>query len=81
MNEREQLMRKLQSLQFALVELGLYLDTHPQEAQAMKMFASLQSERNDLAEEYEKNYGPLTAGGGSGADYWNWVASPFPWEV
>ena len=81
MNGREQLLRKLQEVDFALVELGLYLDSHPDCAKALAKWKELQEESAALAAEYEQKFGPLVAGGSGNTDYWDWVATPFPWEV
>ena len=35
-----------------------------------------------LCDEYEREFGPLTMNGlNMGMDRWNWVNSPWPWEV
>ena len=81
MNEREQLLNKLRAVQFALVDLGLFLDTHPKQQQALEMYKQLSNEQKRLSDLYEQSFGPLTAGGGGNTDYWDWVATPFPWEV
>ena len=81
MNEREELMKKLQTIQFALVDLGLYLDTHPSCAEALQMYKDLTRQAQALKNEYEQSYGALIAGQSGNTDYWDWVATPFPWEI
>ncbi|MFZ0477336.1 MAG: spore coat protein CotJB, partial [Halobacillus sp.] len=39
--ERYELMEKIQMVDFALVELTLYLDTHPNDFQAIQQFNEL----------------------------------------
>lgn len=80
MNGKEQLMKKLQEVDFALTELGLYLDSHPDCAKALTSFREKQEQSAALSAEYEQGFGPLVAGGGGNTDYWDWAATPFPWE-
>ncbi len=81
MNEKEQLLKKVQSLEFALVELGLFLDSHPDCSKALADHKRLKAEHDCLVGEYEQHFGPLTAGSGGNTDYWDWVVTPWPWEV
>lgn len=80
MNGKEQLTKELQEVDFALVELGLYLDSHPDCTKALAMYRELQEKSAALSAEYEQQFGPLVAGGSGNVDYWDWVATPFPWE-
>ena len=80
MNEKDKLMNELQALQFSLVDLWLYLDSHPENAQAIKTCRELSKRRDEVVKEYEQSFGALTPGACPNADYWDWVATPFPWE-
>lgn len=76
------LLRQLQEIDFVLVELTLYLDTHPEDAQALNQFNSFALKRQEVAVEYEKKYGPLLQYGLSYSKYpWQWAESPWPWQV
>ena len=81
MNEKEQLTLKMQEVFFAMTDLGLYLDSHPDNAAALSDHARLQKEYEEMKNVYEERFGPLTAGGARNADYWDWTAGPMPWEV
>lgn len=79
---RYALMEKIQMVDFALVELTLYLDTHPQDSQAIQQFNQLAVESRDLKASYEQQFGPLRQFGGSFSGYpWNWGDSPWPWQL
>ena len=80
MNEKEQLMKKLQEIDFALTDLSLYLDTHPDCNEALADHKKLRAEREKTARDYEQQFGPLTAGGTANTDFWDWTATPWPWE-
>ncbi|XEC96438.1 spore coat protein CotJB [Paenibacillus tarimensis] len=75
-------LEELQQLDFALVELTLYLDTHPNDMQALQQFNQLSQQRQYSAQQYESRYGPLLQYGHSYSRYpWQWPESPWPWQV
>ena len=80
MNEKERLMRELQALQFSLVDLAEFLDTHPDNAPALRMFKQLSAKAHEAKDRYEASFGSVTSGGSGNEDYWDWTATPFPWE-
>ncbi|KGN03119.1 polypeptide composition of the spore coat protein CotJB [Clostridium novyi A str. 4570] len=78
---REDLMRKIQELEFATVDLNLFLDTHPDNADALKAFNEISRNANKLKKIYEVNFGPLTNFGyDQSSSPWAWVDEPWPWE-
>ncbi len=77
-----ELMCELQAVDFVLVDLMLYLDTHPQDMQAIQQFNQMAQVRQQLKHEVEKIYGPLQQYGNSYSGYpWNWNDSPWPWQI
>ncbi len=67
---------------FALVELTLYLDTHPNDMQAVQQFNQLSQRRRQIAHEFEIKYGPLLQFGLSYSRFpWQWIDTPWPWQV
>ena len=76
--KREEMMMKIRELDFAIIELGLYLDTHPEDRRALCLHNTYAREVKDLKDKYQKVYGPLTM------DYpcnkWRWLEAPWPWE-
>jgi len=77
-----QLLQQLQEADFALVELNLYLDTHPDDEAAIAQYNQLAQRRWMLAQEYESHYGPLMHFGHSYARRpWSWIDTPWPWQV
>ncbi|MGG4457120.1 spore coat protein CotJB [Brevibacillus sp. HB1.2] len=76
------LLEQLQAIDFVLVELSLYLDTHPTDQNALQQYNDLTEQRWGLANEYEKSYGPLQNLGRSYSGYpWQWNDDPWPWQV
>ncbi|RKP54186.1 spore coat protein CotJB [Cohnella endophytica] len=73
---------ELQKVDFALVELTLYLDTHPTDMQAVQQFNQLAQRRQQIAAEFEMKHGPLLQFGHSFSRFpWQWVETPWPWQV
>ena len=76
-----QALCELMALDFAITELGLYLDTHRGDKDAFALFSNYVRLYREGKEKYEKQYGPLqqanTAAGGSYA----WLSDPWPWDV
>lgn len=76
------LMEQLQSVDFVLVDLTLYLDTHPNDLEAINQFNHYAKERKKLKKAVESIYGPLQQYGNSYSAYpWNWNDSPWPWQI
>jgi spore coat protein JB len=76
------LLEELQAVDFVLVELTLYLDTHPHDYDAIQQFNTYSLERKKITKQYESLYGPLLQYGHSYSNYpWNWDDAPWPWQV
>lgn len=74
---REQLLRRLSAAQFALWETHMFLDTHAGNPEAMKMHDMYLKKYEALAEEFEKQFGPLSL---SGYNSDEWLQNPWPWD-
>lgn len=86
MNERmskEQLLCRIDQLSFAVVDINLYLNTHPCDEKAMAYFEEKSALRNEALEAYARNFGPLTidTANDTQSRCWEWVNQPWPWEV
>ena len=80
--EYHQLLEQLQAVDFVLVELTLYLDTHPNDQDAINQFNHDVGERAKFKELYESKYGPLLQFGNSySGSPWDWKDGPWPWQV
>ena len=79
MTEREMLMRKIAANDFAVVDLHLYLDTHPNNKQIAQKLDEYAAKSNMLKKEYEERFGPITPGE-QGGNRWAWIAHPWPWD-
>ncbi|MCL6598194.1 MAG: spore coat protein CotJB [Alicyclobacillus macrosporangiidus] len=80
--EYYQYMQELQAVDFVLLELALYLDTHPDDAQALAQFQQFQRRKQTLMQQFEANFGPLLEFGNSPVgNRWTWSEAPWPWQV
>ncbi|MCX7715172.1 MAG: spore coat protein CotJB [Clostridia bacterium] len=78
--DKAALMNKLQSYSFAAFDMQLYLDTHPYDKKAFEMFKSLVEKCREIAAQYEKRFGPLTAFASANFELYRWLEGPWPWE-
>ncbi|WLR56515.1 spore coat protein CotJB [Mesobacillus subterraneus] len=70
-------MEELQAVDFVLVDLTLYLDTHPEDYDAINQFNQFAKERRRLKKVVESMYGPLQQYGNSYSGYpWDWKEGP-----
>ena len=70
---------ELQTLAFAINELGLYLDTHRDDTEALQMYRAYQKMYEERKARYEKEYGPMNHMSVAGEKY-RWLDDPWPWE-
>ncbi len=78
---QKDLLRKLQEVQFAAIELNLYLDNHPDDPNALRDYNMFANESEKLRKLYEMHHGPLTNFGFAPSQYpFAWVNEPWPWE-
>ncbi len=64
---RAELMDEINEVSFALNETTLYLDTHPDDQQALAYFNELAPRRKELLKEYAQSYEPLTSTASAGS--------------
>ena len=79
--EKSKLLEKITQLDFAAVDLGLYLNTHPQDTCAMNLYDTIIAKADECRTKYEKNYGPLCSFRSKSHDNkWCWIDNPWPWS-
>lgn len=78
-NEREKQLYKIMELSFAINELNLYLDLHPEDIENFNLFKKYVEEINDLEMKYSKEYGPLCLSETLNKNY-DWLKNPWPWD-
>ncbi len=79
-NQQHAMLMDIQKLQFTLLDLALFLDTHPNDPVALYRHQAYCAQLMQLKEAYEVNYGPLTIFSMEMGDTWRYINSPWPWE-
>lgn len=77
---REKALLKIQMIDFAMIDVGLYLDAYPNCKKALEYFRQLKDMREVEVKEFEKLYGPLTILGLEDLNYNTYINDPWPWE-
>ena len=70
---------ELQTLGFVLQELALYLDTHPDDKDALGLYREYQKIYHKGMMEYNES-NPIGHGMPSPGERYNWLDDPWPWE-
>ena len=78
-NDKEKKLHEIMIYEFAIVDLGLFLDLNPYNYVIKNEFDKLTSEYKIKKEDYEKIYGPLTLDE-TGKKNFNWIDDPWPWQ-
>lgn len=73
-------LAELQALEFVVLELGIYLDTHPDDAEAFTMFKQYAAMEKAAKAAYEAKYGPLTKSSAASGETYRWLQDPWPWN-
>lgn len=82
-SSREMLLRRINEVSFAVNDIHLFLDTHPDCQEALEFFRRNLEARKEALAEYARLYGPLTidTADDSCSRSWEWIEQPFPWEM
>ncbi len=71
---------ELQTIGFALQELALYLDTHPDDRQALEQYRACQKMYHEGMMRYSEMQRPLTHAQPVNDREYTWLCDPWPWE-
>ena len=80
MNDRKKALMRVQTYGFALDEVVLFLDTHPDNASALEYYHKTLALYNAAVKEYVTNYGPLENTQVQSSKNWSWATDRMPWE-
>ena len=81
--QRDMLLKKINEVSFAVDDILLFLDTHPDCQEALDFYRQNVAIRKEALSEYARLYGPLTidTADDSCSRSWEWIQQPFPWEM
>lgn len=71
---------ELQALEFVITELGLYLDTHQNDAEAFALYKQYVKLAQEGRARYVAMYGPLFQTDTVKDATYTWLNDPWPWE-
>lgn len=80
-NEQMALFEEIGQLSFVLDEIRLFLDTHPNDGDALELYGKYGSKRKEAVETYTKKYGPIEAYDVNTESGWSWIDEPMPWRM
>lgn len=78
-----ELMEQISKCEFVLVDINLFLDTHPDNERAIADYNGYAEQLHAMKKMYVENYGPLHNFGNSMNrcdSKWLWNEMPFPWQ-
>ena len=81
MNDKERLLNQVRIAFFKATEASLFLDTHPTDPKALAYMECACREFEEAKAAYAEYCGPLTFCDGVGKECWNWISSPWPWQM
>ncbi len=76
---REDMLVDISALDFMLTDLNLYLDTHPDDINALMLFNNIKNQSDMCRKQFAETFGPLRKGSTSNTE-WNWIKNPWPWD-
>ena len=79
MNQKE-LYEWIMMLGFCAVDMMLYLDTHPDDEEALNYFNQCTALCNAAKQSYQEQFGQLNAFSEQERSSWDWNTAPMPWE-
>ena len=80
MNEANSLMQRVYEAGFAMDDVILYLDTHPDDRNALNYYHYVVQLLNEAVNAYQAQYGPLMINGVKSGTEWAWLTEKWPWE-
>lgn len=80
MNERNELMLKLQQYDFMLYDLQLYLNSHPMCPEGRAKFRKYKELRDEIVRKLNENSIIVRAEDTDTESGWCWIDNPWPWE-
>ena len=72
---RNEMLEQIKCRNFAIIELALYLNTHPEDDKALCLHRKYCKELKELKDKYQKVYGPLSIY--FPCNKWRWLEEPW----
>jgi spore coat protein JB len=79
-NNRLEMLKQIAAVDFAIIDLHLFLNTHPTDENVVTQYNSLVTQSKMIKQNYERYFGPLCSTESPSAYPWQWINEPWPWE-
>ena len=79
--DKSKLRHYIDVVSFAVDDTKLFLDTHPDDKEALEYFQQYNKARNQAVAEYSAYFGPLVIGEADCDREFKWATQPWPWEM
>lgn len=82
--DKKSLLHQIYQCEFTLIDINLYLDTHPDCERAISDYNCYANQLATLKQIYVENFGPIENFGGSintCDTKWKYAEQPFPWQI
>ena len=73
-------LTEMQAIDFVVDELELYLDTHPEDAEAFALYQTMLALQQEARERFVKRCGPIQQTDMLGMNSYAWLNAPWPWD-
>ena len=80
LKEQMILLKEIMEVGFCVIEMALFLDTHPTDERAIGLHNTYAVRYKELCDTYNMKFGPLTSNDLSKCP-WEFIESPWPWEI
>ena len=77
---RNGMINQIKCLNFAVVDIAEYLDTHPESTAALKYFNKFNRMSIAVSKELQERYGAVNTNLDTELPEWSWVNMPWPWN-
>lgn len=78
--ECNRMLKDIGIINFVMVELNLYLDTHPHDQEAMEYYQHYRLMYNRMVKDFSERFYPLNMSNAADTVHWSWALAPMPWE-
>ncbi len=67
-------------MDFYIIDMHLYLNTHPDDREALMIYNDCVTQVKELREEYTRQFGMLLMNNSISRQPWQWIENPWPWQ-
>lgn len=80
MNQNQDFLHEVNKAGFVLDDMVLYLDTHPDDQEALAYFQTAKANYEQAVANYTDQVGPLFINDACGNSHFSWITEKWPWE-